>query len=321
MLVHDKLTVLHLSDEELRAGKPSIHTIQDGLEALHRDGMVVIDNAVSHEHVDAVHSVMSQDTDRLMAGETGGPHFNQGDETRNLNQVPPLRSELLFNDVYANPFAVPIIAAYLGPKPELRFTGSAVLFPGGVRQKIHADLEYPYLSHPFSVAVNVPLEDITEENGATELMLGTHRDSSIDLHTKDTEPWIRPELVKEAERWAPKINPPLLKGSLAIRDLRMWHSGVENKSDRPRPLLGLLWFASWYGNQLRLKMPKSAQKVIEGWTNHDDITVVADYMDEPFDYLSAPFSANYSQERAIKRYYERKAATEHSFKATGVEVA
>jgi hypothetical protein len=220
MAKYTELSCLELSPEELQSGKPSLETIQNALAALHRDGMVVLSNAISHEHLDKVKEVFWADTDEVLSW--GGGHFNQGADTKNLSQVPPLRTDLLYQDIYANPFATPIIAAYLGPKPELRFARSAVLLPGGERQKIHADLEYPYPEHPFAVAVNMGLEDITVENGATELMLGTHTMSSIDKHITPHEPGIKPELVAEAATTHPVIRPPLPKGALAIRDLRMW---------------------------------------------------------------------------------------------------
>lgn len=214
------LTCLELSDEELKAGKPRKETIQRALLALHQDGMVVLLNAVSHDHLDKVKEVFWPDTDTVLSW--GGGHFNQGGKTRNLSQVPPLRTDLLYQDIYANPFATPIIAGYLGPKPELRFARSAVLLPGGDRQQIHADLEYPYPPQPFAVAVNMGFEDITEENGATELMLGTHTMSSHDKHEDPDSAHIKPELVAEAMKTHPTIRPPLPKGALTIRDLRMW---------------------------------------------------------------------------------------------------
>jgi hypothetical protein len=219
-LPYAELTCVEISQEEHREGKPSLESIQTALGALHRDGMVVLTNAILHEHLDKVKEQFWPDTDTVLSWE--GAHFNQGDNTRNLSQVPPLRTDLIYQDIYANQFATPIISAYLGPKPELRFARSAVLLPGGERQMIHADLEYPYPDHPFAVAVNMGLEDITEENGATELMLGTHNMSSIDKHMARDQPNIKPELVAEAVKTHPVIRPPLPKGALAIRDLRMW---------------------------------------------------------------------------------------------------
>jgi hypothetical protein len=81
------------------------------------------------------------------------------------------------------------------------------------------------------------------------------------------------------------------------------HAGVPNPSNRRRPLLGFIWLASWYDNYLRLTLPKSAQRVIESWSNHNDINIVADYVDEPLNYLKIPFDGHF-ESRKVKHQRE-----------------
>lgn len=76
-------------------------------------------------------------------------------------------------------------------------------------------------------------------------------------------------------------------------------------------MLGFIWMASWYDGYIRLTLPKSAKPVIESWSNYNDIEIVADYVDEPFDYLKLPFDAHFESRKVrAERLAKMKAKEE-----------
>ena len=70
------------------------------------------------------------------------------------------------------------------------------------------------------------LVEATEENGATEVWLGTHRDTTLADHIAPNKGAIQPELLEARRAVRPPVQPHIPKGALIIRDLRLWHAGV-----------------------------------------------------------------------------------------------
>ena len=89
------------------------------------------------------------------------------------------------------------------------------------------------------MVVNVSPHDVTEENGAVELWPGTH------LHPFPEKP-IGEDLEAEQRQIAPPVRGCARKGSVVIRDVRLWHRGVPNHSDRPRHMIAFLHMIHWF---------------------------------------------------------------------------
>lgn len=146
--------------------------------------------------------------------------------------------------------------SYLGPKPVWNWltANTAVANTAGMRQSEHKDSAYDHPHCPYYFIANVPLCDFTIENGATEFWLGSHVNTTVqDQQTAPEDglfsnkmyrkgehiPWIHEE-AKEARRAIrPPIQPEALRGDIMIRDLRTWHAGMPNNSDKHRIMLGL----------------------------------------------------------------------------------
>lgn len=107
---------------------------------------------------------------------------------------------------------------------------------------------------PYYIIANIPLCDFSIENGATEFWLGSHAATTLEdqqpvtdatratwkpKHPSDRIPWIS-EGPKEARRAVrPPVQPEVVRGDIMIRDLRTWHAGMPNCSDKHRIMLGL----------------------------------------------------------------------------------
>ena len=164
----DNPVVIRLSDEELKSGITRPETIQQCLYHYHRDGFVVLENAIPDSLVDNLYSKIVSDTEIYVGKKF--QQWNQGEATKNVSVVPPLTPEWLRREFYANVHMMRVIENILGPKPELRFINSNVAIPGATgRQAVHSDVNHKYPAIPFGIVVNTYLQDSDEKNGVTEV--------------------------------------------------------------------------------------------------------------------------------------------------------
>jgi hypothetical protein len=225
-----------------------------------------------------------------------------GSSTGNMAQGPPLDPDLMFTDVWANGPALAIIASALGPNPRVNFVGGNTLLGDmkGVRQNVHPDLTFNHGMIPFAYCANVYLSDTNVENGSTELWLGSHRDCSYaDQQPKVQKPGepasrfgIRESLLEVRRRFAPPIQPEIPKGSVAIRDLRLWHAGLPSQSPKPRIMLAFVHTAWWYDCPTQVLFPESARSVVEQWAEQKH-PVVYNSLFVPDGIEHPPFTPNF----------------------------
>jgi ectoine hydroxylase-related dioxygenase (phytanoyl-CoA dioxygenase family) len=150
-----------------------------------------------------------------------------------------------FNDpqIITNPFVISILDQLLGEDCTLLYFASDTPMPGSDYQGIHSD-EIPLFPEaeitlpPAVMAVNIPLVNITVENGATDVWPGgTHR---------TPETMNRPKLVQETAASMAFEKVVMNAGDILIRDPRMWHRGTPNNSNEWRPLMALYYNRPWF---------------------------------------------------------------------------
>lgn len=139
--------------------------------------------------------------------------------------------------------------------------------PNPQRQPVHSDADFAHPTHPFALVINVPLIDFTPENGSTELWLGTHTGSLSGLQVQEgahgdrASGRIKESLLDERRKIRAPSQPDVRKGSIVVRDLRLWHAGMPNLTDEVRVMLALIHFAPWYRNPMRLELSEG----LRGW--------------------------------------------------------
>ena len=69
-----EVTVIRLSDGEKTSGKMALDNVGRAVAAMHRDGLVVLENAVDLEHVAKLNSILSVEADAMARLPT--THFN-----------------------------------------------------------------------------------------------------------------------------------------------------------------------------------------------------------------------------------------------------
>jgi len=277
--VPPKLVSITLSPEELESKTLTSRHLQEALEALHRDGVLVLNNAVSTHHLDALNDRMVPEAKELYARST--THHNFGMGTGNIQQDAVVHKDFVFDDIIANPFATAITECMLGPNPRLRFQSANTAFKAENRQPVHVDVHFDFPRMPFGFCININLIDIDPEHGSTEMWLGSHLDTSWRAEVEKSGSVIPLGMVEQRRRISPPIQPVLPKGSLIVRDLRLWHAGRPNLTDDVRVMLVTIHFPVWYRTEQKVLLPESLKGKIE-WGN---LVPCVDWVPDGYDYL------------------------------------
>ena len=273
-----ELISITLSQHELDTKTLTSHHIQAAIEALHRDGICVLANAISTSHIDTLNSRMVPEAESLYARTS--THHNFGLGTGNIQQDAIVDPNFIFNDIIANPFATAVTECLLGPNPRLRFQSANTAFKAEKRQPVHVDVHFDFPAIPFGICVNINLIDVDAEHGSTEIWLGSH----LDTRWKEAEKSgsvIPADVLEKRRRISPPVQPSLPKGSLVLRDLRLWHAGMPNRTDETRVMLVGIHFPHWYRTEQRILLPKSVQGKIE-WGN---LEPCVEWVEDGHDYL------------------------------------
>lgn len=148
--------------------------------------------------------------------------------------------------IYACPGVMPVIKELLGEDCILQSFGVVCAYPGAPMQHIHRD-HAPLFAEagglnaffpPFALHVVIPLVDLDERTGTTALWEGSHRIKSRREETK----WSPEQL----ERLEGAILPMPKIGDCYFMDYRLRHTGTANRSDKPRPILYLVYSRPWF---------------------------------------------------------------------------
>lgn len=280
--IEPQVTLIELTSDELSSKQIGSYNLQAAVEALHRDGLVVLKNGVDPAHLDKINERMVPDAKKLFARET--THRNFGAHTGNIQQEPIFEPDYVFEDVVANPWATSIVECMLGPNPQLRFYSANTAFKATGRQPPHIDIDFDFPKVPFGFCINMNLVETSPENGATEVWLGSHVDTDNKVLDHTQGPLmtqIHQDLQRARRKISPPIQPSLPKGAVIIRDFRLWHAGMPNKTDEPRVMLVTIQFPKWYRSKQKITMPKA----LEGKINWGSVEPCVNWVDEDYDYL------------------------------------
>lgn len=263
--------------EEKRTGRLAVGHLADAVSALSKDGYVILADVIAHEHLDVLRERMAADSQTLIdAGKWGGAGRIEG----HLQQGPPPFAPYIFEDIVANPLAIQVTTALLGAGAFNRFYNGNANCPGSGTQPLHADTPHlwPNLANPHpahALVVNVTLIDATEETGATEIWPGTHLLPFNAQH-------ISAEMEATRRHIVPPVRAIARKGSIVIRDMRMWHRGVPNHTNEIRHMIAMVHQIKWMQRAQPLLFNSGCEAAfppIEGFDHNVEFT------DQPLEYL------------------------------------
>jgi hypothetical protein len=280
---------IDISEDDRAAGRLSGDALRVALEALRDDGFVVLNDVVDPAHLDVLHDRIIADVEALQARPDAPYNWNPG----NLQQDPPPFPPYLFSDVLLNPFVISVTAAVLGPGVKnVMYSGNTAL-PGDQRQPVHVDvghlwptdvLEAPH--PPAQLVVNVLTVDVSPENGATELWPGSHRELGVGV---GDDIKISAEAVEARRAVRPPIQPTFRRGSMLIRDVRLWHAGMPNRTAAARPMIAMIHTSQWLVTGTPLRFPTGTEAFFE----HPVLSTAAQFTSEPIDHVGAPTGFEY----------------------------
>ena len=275
-------TEIKVTLEEVMSGTLNAAHRDAAVHAIMENGFVVLKDVVALEHLDILHERMLEDLAALHARDDAPFNWNVG----NIQQDPPPFPPYLFRDVLVNEQVIEVTSAILGPGVKNRFYSGNTAMPSDQRQPVHADSPHlwPHLktAHPpAEIVVNIATVDVSPENGSTELWPGTHLNVTVaaghDIKI--------PLSVLEARRAVrPPIQPTVSRGSVILRDIRMWHAGMPNRTRRPRPMIAMIHACRWLQTEDSLRFPVEAEALLK----HPVLHTCARYVDEPIDHIHAP---------------------------------
>ena len=178
---------------------------------------------------------------------------------RHVVQMPFLHHQFI-----TNPFSLQVIEAAMGKKIALFRCGIHNIPPDvdskQVEKAPHRDGNhlFPELQCVLPVTgiyVDIPLVDFSEENGATKIWPGSHL--IMDSPPEDVR------YLGERSKHLPALQAVMPLGSLILRDMRLWHVGMPNKTDIHRPMLDIGYTRVFPHAGERLRVP---EKIKQHWS-------------------------------------------------------
>ena len=156
--------------------------------------------------------------------------------TGNLQQTTPPFEPYLFRDILVNDLVIQVTKAAFGRGQFCNFYSGNTAMPSEHRQPVHFDFAslWPGQSsdHPaYGFIVNIPVVPMSAENGSIELYPRSH---TVTI-PQDLQGLTLPEEMLAAQRQiAAPLQPTVPLGGVVIRDNRLWHAGMPNRTQTSR---------------------------------------------------------------------------------------
>jgi ectoine hydroxylase-related dioxygenase (phytanoyl-CoA dioxygenase family) len=200
-------------------------TVDEVAALLDRDGFAIIENYLGADDVRA----KKEDLYRILQSTPTGRNDFEGHQTQRIYAL--FAKTRVFDEQAIDPLLLGVLERVLGPN----FTFSAPvginIGPGETAQNLHTDDGiYPVRRPHQQFVLNTmwALDDFTEENGATQVVPGSHT-------------WT--EKAPDAESRIVRAVMPA--GSVMFFLGSVWHGGGANHTDRPRLGVILHYCAGW----------------------------------------------------------------------------
>ena len=229
------------------------------LESLQRDGYVILEKAIDRHMVSTIVDALAPHEAAEM--EPGGFTPTRGDR-RFEGPTSPKSSRVYSLAGKGNVFlhlaeAAPVLALVdrlLMPNFLLSTMHSIRLHPGEQAQPWHTDDAFYFSPRPhalpLAISVIWAIEDFTEDNGATEVIPGSHRWGMEHPDHRDFEP----------------VAATMPAGSALVFDAALWHRGGRNDTTRTRLAVSPQYCQPWLRpqeSQLLIVPPDAARACSE----------------------------------------------------------
>ena len=127
---------ISLTSTEQSSGELAKDNLANAIEAIRKDGYVIIEQVVDHAILDALKTRMDEDSAKLIEAQKWG---GAGRIHGHLQQGPPPFAPFLSPDILVNPYAVQISQKMLGAGFCCGFYNGNTNTPNSTFQPLHAD--------------------------------------------------------------------------------------------------------------------------------------------------------------------------------------
>ena len=165
---------MQLTQQELDSGTLAPSTLEMAVGQVRNNGYVLFERVLPADLVAEMHASFM----RLFEARVNGSAANRGANRFQMHL--PFEPPFCDERVIASPFVLPVVDGLVGDDCICHYLASDTPLPGSDYQTVHADIfrlfpETPVVMPPYSIVVNVPLVDATQDNGPLEVWPGgTH---------------------------------------------------------------------------------------------------------------------------------------------------
>lgn len=195
------------------------------LEELRVYGHTVIPNVLPRQEVDALRAriwALAEATEANGVPTRVGVDPND----RSIRLANLINKDPAFRDLILHPTALDVVSAVVGEDFLISNFSANIALPGARSMKVHSDLAIvlpePWLA-PLSLNIGWCLNDVSEHNGSTRVLSGSHLYQT------------RADLPDDIEEKMVSLTAP--KGAITVMDGRLWHTSGNNRSDGERAML------------------------------------------------------------------------------------
>ena len=200
--------------------------IQTDLDTIERDGYVVLPRLLSSAQIAAV----KEDLAPWLRGTLWGRNDFEGFRTERVYAL--LAKAPVVAELVEHPRVLALVDRLLAPNYLLSANLAIKLYPGETRQRLHYDTGFYRVARPrppFGISTIWAIDEFTDENGATEVVPGSHT-------------WGPESPADDDPRIVPVIMPA---GSVVVFMGTLWHRGGANRSGAPRLAITPQYCEAW----------------------------------------------------------------------------
>ena len=212
--------------------------IPDALRHVRELGVAVIPDVLTREQLARARDAMYRAADDDVKRGHAQHGFGLDVDDKNVRVWNLLNRDPVFSDIAEHPVALELVRATIGWPALLSNISGNITGPGAARGILHADQIFvpePWAAAPQGMNVAWCIDDFTRENGATEVVVGSHR-------------WNRMPTDADADVRMLPVEAPA--GSAIAFESRIWHrTGANTSRDKRRAAVFPFYTTTIYRTQ------------------------------------------------------------------------